>query len=112
MFTLFRPPLDQEQALYYVLDMVKPRFPLDELARMGDEIYERDILPRVTAQDTGRIVAIDVETGAYAIHEDKLAAIHHVLDTRPSAQIWVKRVGFSYVERFGWHVSHPGSGNG
>lgn len=35
---------------------------------MGDEIYERDLLPRVTAQDTGRIVAIDVEPGVYAIH--------------------------------------------
>jgi hypothetical protein len=92
--------------------MVKLRFPLDELARMGDQIYERDILPRVTAQVTGRIVAIDVETGAYAIHGDKLTAIHQVLDVRPSAQIWVKRIGFAYVERFGWHVSRPSSRNG
>ena len=88
------------------------RYSLDEIARRGDALYERDILPRMMPADSGRIVAIDVETGAYAIHEDKLAAIHHVLDTRPGAQIWVKRVRFSYVERFGWRVSRPGSGNG
>lgn len=88
------------------------RHPRDEIARLGDEIYERGILPRVTAQDTGRIVAIDVETGAYAIHGDKLTAIHQVLDVQSGAQIWVKRVGDSYVERFGWRVSRPASGNG
>jgi hypothetical protein len=83
------------------------RYSLDELARMGDEIYERDVLPRMTAEDTGRIVAIDVDTGTYAVHGDKLTAIHQVLDAKPAAQVWVKRVGFAYVERFGRRKTRP-----
>ena len=91
--------------------MVKPRYSPEELARLGDAIYERDILPRMTPGDTGRIVAIDVETGAYAVDGDKLRAIHQVLDPHPGAQIWVKRVGFDYVTRFGGRstVSPPGA---
>lgn len=85
--------------------MVKLRYSLDELARMGDAIYERDILPRMTPEDTGRIVAIDVETGAYAMDRRQLAAIHQILDARPDAQIWLRRVGYSYVDRLGG--AHP-----
>jgi hypothetical protein len=81
------------------------RYSLDELARMGDEVYERDVLPRMTAEDTGRIVAIDVETGMYAVECDQLAAVHRILDAKPGAQVWVRRVGFSYVDRLG--ASHP-----
>lgn len=81
--------------------MVKPRYTPDELARLGDAIYERDILPRMTPEDTGRIVAIDVESGAYAVDGDLLAAAHRVFDVTPGAQLWFKRVGFSYVHSFG-----------
>lgn len=90
--------------------MIKPRYAPDELARMGDAIYERDILPRMTAEDTGRIVAIDVETGAYALGSDLLATAHQVFESVPGAQLWFKRVGFAYVHSFGGRDSRPRGG--
>jgi hypothetical protein len=81
--------------------MIKPRHSLDEIARLGDELYERDVLPRMTAEDAGRIVAIDVDSGAYAVHPDQLAAAHQVLASKPEAQLWFRRVGSTYVHHFG-----------
>lgn len=77
------------------------RYPPDEIARLGDEFYERLIVPRITDADTGHIVAIDVESGAYAIDPDQLTAADRVLARNPGAQIWFRRVGFGYVHRLG-----------
>jgi hypothetical protein len=79
--------------------MVKLRHSLDEIARLGDALYEHDVLPTVTDGDARRYVAIDVDTDA-----DQLAAADRVLARNPSAQIWFRRVGRSYVHRF---VRHP-----
>lgn len=82
-------------------------FTLDEVARRGDEFYERDVLPRVTAADTGRIVAIDIESGAYAIDADQLAAGDRVLTRNPDAVLWFRRIGSDYVHRFGGRSRAP-----
>ena len=37
-----------------------------ETARLGDEIYERDIRKQVEADHHGEVVAIDVESGSWA----------------------------------------------
>jgi hypothetical protein len=80
--------------------MVKLRHSLDEIARLGDALYEREVLPTVTDGDAGRYVAIDVDTGAFAVDADQLAAADPVLARNPSAQIWFRRVGRAYVHRF------------
>ena len=70
-----------------------PLFSKEEFARRGDEIYERTILPRLKAEDEGKFVAIDIETEAYEIDTDELAASDRVLATHPNAQTWLRRVG-------------------
>ena len=40
-----------------------PTRPIDEITRLGDEIYERDIRKQVEADHDGEVVAIDVESG-------------------------------------------------
>ncbi|MDE0629981.1 MAG: hypothetical protein OXH73_00610 [Caldilineaceae bacterium] len=42
------------------------RRPREETARLGDEIYERDIRPQVEADHHGEYVAIDVDSGSWA----------------------------------------------
>ena len=78
-----------------------PRYPKEEFARRGDAIYERDILPVVTDADKGKFVAIDIETGAYEIDEDELAASDRLLARVPDAQTWLCKVGSRYAHRFG-----------
>ena len=51
----------------------------EEFAKRGDEIYQRQIRGKVEQGNRGRIVAIDLETGAYEMGEDELAAISATL---------------------------------
>jgi hypothetical protein len=81
-----------------------PRYSMEEFRRRGDEIYERDIAPRLTPEDHGKFVAIDIESGEYEVDADELAACRR-LDARiPDAQTWLKRVGYRSVRRFGFRV--------
>jgi hypothetical protein len=91
----------------------RPRYSKEEFAQRGDEIYERDIRPQVEATHHGQFVAIDIETGAYEVDADELAASDRLVARLPNAQIWLHRVGFRYVRRFGprrrpekWLVLH------
>ena len=81
--------------------MIKPQYSLDELARLGDAAYDREVAPNVSAEDLGRFVAIDVETGAYEIHANSVTATDRLLRRRPGAQCWLTRVGSRYAGTFG-----------
>lgn len=73
----------------------------EEFARLGDEIYERSVLPHTGPEDKGKFAVIDVTSGDYEIDADELTASDRLLTRRPAAQIWVRRVGSLYARRFG-----------
>lgn len=77
------------------------RYPPAEIARLGEALFERDVLPRLNGQDRNDIVAIDIESGAYVIDRDQHAATDRLLAQNPEAQIWFRRVGSRYVHRLG-----------
>jgi hypothetical protein len=79
----------------------QPRYSKAEFERRGDAIYERTILPRLTSEDEGKFVLIDIETEAYEIDTDELAASERLLSRNPDAQVWFRRVGSRYVRRYG-----------
>ncbi|MGI8424883.1 MAG: hypothetical protein ACR2NO_12370 [Chloroflexota bacterium] len=72
-----------------------------EFARRGDEIYAREVRPRVTPDDGGKFVAIDVDTGAFEIDADARAAMDRLAARRPGVEAWLARVGRGYAHRFG-----------
>ena len=73
----------------------RQRRPKDETARLGDEIYRRDIRSQVEADHDGEYVAIDVDSGNWAIAESELAASDLLLAQRPDAiDVWLLRVGY------------------
>jgi hypothetical protein len=79
-----------------------PRYPKEEFARRGDEIYNRDIRPLVeTDQNKGKLVLIDIETGAWEMDADEMTASRRMDARLPDAQVWMVRVGYPYVRRFG-----------
>jgi hypothetical protein len=78
-----------------------PRYSKEEFARRGNEIYEREVQPRLGAEDDGKFVAIDIETGAFETDLDEIAASHRLLARNPEAQIWFRLVGSPYTRRFG-----------
>ena len=79
-----------------------PTRPRDEIARLGDEIYERDIRPQVEADHDGDIVSIDVDSGNWAVDDDLLAAAGRLRALRPQAvNVWSLRIGHRAVYKFG-----------
>ena len=75
----------------------KRRYSKQQFARRGDAIYERDILPRLTEDDKGKYVLIDIETGDYEIDDDQLAASDRLWKRHPKAQPWLRRVGYRHA---------------
>ena len=80
---------------------LEPRYSMEEFARRGQEIYERDIRPKLLPSDNGKFVAIDIETGAFAIDADDYTATEHLLAQQPNAQGWLVRVGARAAYRIG-----------
>jgi hypothetical protein len=79
----------------------KRRYSKEEFARRGDAIYEKDILPKLAAKDVGKFLAIDIETGEYAIAADEMKAGDKLLARLPEAQIWMVRIGYVATHSFG-----------
>lgn len=78
-----------------------PRYNRDEIARRGDEIYEREVLPRLSPDDEGKFALVDIETGDYEVDRDEVAASDRLLARHPDAQVWVRQVGSRFARRFG-----------
>jgi hypothetical protein len=77
----------------------------EEIARRGDELYEQHIRPQVEAGNQGRIVAIDVQTGAYVVAETALAASKQLRAQHPDAVVWLVRIGHRTLHRIGLGVT-------
>jgi hypothetical protein len=80
---------------------LQPRYSKEEFARRGTEIYEQHVRPQVEENNQGKIVAIDIETGAFEVAEDLLTASDRLLARCPEAQTWFVRIGHRAVHRFG-----------
>ena len=48
-----------------------------------------------------KVVAIDIETGAYAVDENALAAARCLRARQPDAEVWFVRVGHRALHRIG-----------
>ena len=73
-----------------------------ETARRGEEIYEREIEPGLAEDQHGRVVAIDVDSGCWAIADKVLDASADLRVRCPEAtDVWFLRVGYRAVEGFG-----------
>ena len=80
----------------------RPRRPREEAVRLGKEIYERDIRPQVEADHFGEYVAIDVETGDWAVADTAIAAMERLRALRPKAvDVLMERVGYRALRSFG-----------
>jgi hypothetical protein len=87
----------------------KRRYSKEEFAERGDEIYTNEVRPRLTADDDGKFAAIDVQTGTFDIDTEELAACDRLRARVPDAQIWLVKVGSSYLHRFGGRAKRENS---
>ena len=79
----------------------QPRYSKEEFAQRGDLIYQTQIRPQVEANNHGKIVAIDIETGDFEVANSTILAVDKLYERKPDAQPWVIRIGHRSVFRFG-----------
>ena len=85
-----------------------PRLSKEETARLGDEIYERDVRPQVEEAHRGDYVSIDVDSGAWAMADDIRAAAASLRAEHPQAvNVWTVRVGYRAIQHFGGRPLRP-----
>lgn len=83
----------------------QPRYSKEEFAQRGRDLYESSIRSQVEAGNHGKVVAIDIETGAFEVAKNSLIASDLLLAHHPDAQIWFVRVGHRAVHRIGFSGS-------
>ena len=82
--------------------MNAPTRPAAEIALLGREIYERDIRNQFEAAHHGEVVAIDVDTGTWAVGNNVIAATGRLQEKRPEAvNVLSERVGYPALRHFG-----------
>jgi 23S rRNA maturation mini-RNase III len=77
------------------------RYSAEETAQRGDAIYEREIRAQIEPAYRGKVVAIDVDSGAYVVADDALTASERLLSEHPAAEIWCIRIGSRVLHHIG-----------
>ena len=78
------------------------RRPREETAQLGRKMYERDIRQQVEAGHHGEVVAIDVDSGSWAVADGEVASVDRLRETCPSAvNVLCERVGHRALRSFG-----------
>ena len=79
----------------------------DDIVTIGESIYEKDVLPRMTDADKGKMVVIDVYSGDYEIARDLMVARHRLKRRQPGAIVYIGRVGYRAAYRVGPRYVRP-----
>ncbi|MGB3293131.1 MAG: hypothetical protein WBB01_09100 [Phormidesmis sp.] len=79
----------------------KLKYSKEEFAKRGKALYEKQVRPQVEEGNYGKIVAIDIETGAFEVAANSLSASDLLRERYPDAQAWFVRIGHKTVHRIG-----------
>jgi hypothetical protein len=75
--------------------MPRTQYSNEEIARIANEIYRRDIRPKVMPQHKGKFLILDIESGDYEIDEDDLTAEERLRARRPEGVFFGIRIGYT-----------------
>lgn len=74
----------------------------EETARLGDEIYEREVRRQIEDTHQGEYVALDVDSGIWTVAGSELAAAKRLRARQPDAvDVWLVRVGYRATASIG-----------
>jgi len=73
----------------------------DEIARIAEEIYARDIRPKVMPQEKGKFLVLDINTGQYEIDEDDYKASQRLRARVPNGEYFGLRIGYTTAYTLG-----------
>jgi hypothetical protein len=74
----------------------------EEVAKRANKLYDTKIRQTVeTAENIGKMVIIDVETGDYEVDEAGLQAAHNLYAKHPYARLFGIRIGYNVAAALG-----------
>jgi hypothetical protein len=73
----------------------------NEIVALGQQLYDRDIRNQVEPDHKGQMLALDVDSGTYAMGDDSFVAIQRLKAKVPDARAYLVRVGYSTAVRIG-----------
>ena len=83
---------------------VRAKYTRDQTAQLGHALYLKRIRRKVARQRKGRVVALDIDTGDFAVADTAHLAAEQLRAMRPAAQVWLERIGYRTLRTFGaWH---------
>ena len=75
---------------------------VEEIAAKAGELYSNGIQQQVeTADNTGKMLTIDIETGEYFIDRTGVEGMMFLKARRPIARLFTLRIGYSAAVGFG-----------
>ena len=77
----------------------------EDIARRGEEIYERQLRDKVETEHRGKFLVVDVDTGAYEIDAQDIVAIKRARAKNPEATLYMVRVGYETAYSLGGRMS-------
>jgi hypothetical protein len=72
----------------------------EEIGDRGRELYEHQLRAKVEAENVGRFLVIDIESGDYEIDDEDLVATDRLLARRPQAITYGLCIGYPDAYRF------------
>jgi len=81
---------------------------LEDLARRGQEYYDRHLRDRLEPEHTGKFLAPEVETGDYEMDESEVAASERVRARHPDSLFYILRVGYRAAHTIGGRLAPRG----
>lgn len=78
----------------------EPRRSPEEVAKLGQDIFDRVVKPNLKPEDDGNYVAIDLETEEYEIDVNDYEAMMRLTNRRRGAHIFIMRIGKPYRMSF------------
>ncbi len=76
-------------------------FTPEQIAERGDAIYQRAIRAQVEKDNRGKVLAIDVTSGDYAMGKNALEAADLLREKRPESVVWLMRIGYRALHQIG-----------
>ena len=72
-----------------------------ELARRGQEYYDRVLRAKLEPHHKGKFLALEVETGDYELGDSQLEALDRVEAKHPDSVFYILRIGYRTAARIG-----------
>lgn len=80
---------------------VQPVRSPEEVARLGGQVFDRCVRPKLRSEDDGKFVAVDILSGEFEVDDDDYIVLSRLRKRIPNADIWLTRAGYRAAYKIG-----------